>query len=58
MSDTAQLAEEQHTHSESAHREIARRAYERFLARGATHGQDVDDWLHAEREMCNTHHDG
>lgn len=30
---------------------IARRAYQRFLARGQTHGQDVQDWLEAEREL-------
>lgn len=31
--------------------DIARRAYDLFLARGGEHGYDVDDWLHAEREM-------
>lgn len=31
--------------------QIAPRAYEIFLARGATHGQDVEDWLRAEREL-------
>ncbi len=31
--------------------QIAQRAYELFLVRGATHGQDVDDWLRAEREL-------
>jgi hypothetical protein len=31
--------------------DIARRAYERFLHRGGEHGQDLDDWLHAEREL-------
>jgi hypothetical protein len=30
---------------------IARRAYEIFLARGAEHGHDLDDWLQAEREV-------
>ena len=30
---------------------IALRAYERFLARGHQHGQDVEDWLVAEREL-------
>jgi Protein of unknown function (DUF2934) len=30
---------------------IARRAYEIFLARGAAHGADMDDWLLAEREL-------
>lgn len=31
--------------------EIAERAYELFMARGATHGQDIDDWLLAESEL-------
>lgn len=31
--------------------EIAQRAYELFLARGGTHGRDLDDWLEAERQM-------
>jgi len=32
---------------------IAARAYELYLARGGTHGQDWDDWLAAEREFAN-----
>lgn len=31
--------------------EIARRAYEIFLARGGEHGHDAEDWLQAEREI-------
>ncbi len=30
---------------------IRLRAYELFLARGATHGDDLADWLNAEREL-------
>lgn len=30
---------------------IARRAYELYLARGGRDGRDVEDWLHAEREL-------
>jgi hypothetical protein len=30
---------------------IARRAFEVYCARGGGHGQDVDDWLEAEREL-------
>jgi hypothetical protein len=30
--------------------DVARRAYELYLARGCEHGHDVDDWLQAERE--------
>ncbi|MCM8794692.1 MAG: DUF2934 domain-containing protein [Candidatus Omnitrophica bacterium] len=32
---------------------IARRAYEKFLARGCQHGFDQQDWLEAERELQN-----
>ena len=32
--------------------EIAGRAYELYLARGAEPGHDLDDWLQAERELC------
>jgi hypothetical protein len=31
--------------------QIARRAYELFLARGGTHGRHEDDWFQAEREL-------
>lgn len=31
--------------------EIARRAYFRFLARGGAHGNDLEDWLEAERSL-------
>jgi len=34
--------------------ETAKRAYELWLARGATPGHDVDDWLEAERELRHT----
>ncbi len=34
--------------------EIATRAYEIFLSRGALHGYDLDDWLQAERELTST----
>ena len=30
---------------------VARRAYELYLERGAVDGQDMDDWLSAEREL-------
>ena len=30
---------------------VAGRAYRRFEERGRKHGQDVDDWLEAEREL-------
>jgi len=31
--------------------DVARRAYELFVARGGTHGRDWDDWLAAERQL-------
>jgi hypothetical protein len=31
--------------------EIARRAYELYLARGGEHGFDMDDWIQAESEL-------
>lgn len=33
------------------HAEVAKRAYEIFLARGGKHGLDLEDWLTAEREL-------
>jgi hypothetical protein len=35
-------------------RQIATRAHQIFLDRGATHGNDLDDWLQAERELVET----
>lgn len=34
-----------------SNRDVARRAYDRYLARGREDGHDVDDWLQAEREL-------
>jgi hypothetical protein len=36
------------------HEQIAQRAYELFLQRGAQHGRDYDDWLIAETELAAT----
>jgi hypothetical protein len=33
--------------------DIARRAYDLYLARGCEAGHDVDDWTQAERELRN-----
>lgn len=33
--------------------DVAQRAYALFLARGAQHGRDVDDWLEAERQLTS-----
>jgi Protein of unknown function (DUF2934) len=34
-----------------SHEEIAERAYQIFLERGAEHGHDVEDWFRAEQEL-------
>jgi hypothetical protein len=34
--------------------QIQRRAYELFVARGATHGYDLADWFSAEQELIAT----
>ena len=39
--------------STMTHADIARRAYDLFLARGCEHGYDVEDWLRAERELTD-----
>jgi hypothetical protein len=44
--DTAQRARREPTYDE-----IAQRAYQRYLDRGAIDGQDQEDWLTAEREL-------
>lgn len=31
--------------------DVAKRAFELFLQRGGTHGQDRDDWLSAESQL-------
>jgi hypothetical protein len=33
--------------------DVARRAYELYVARGGTHGRDWDDWLSAERQLLS-----
>ena len=33
--------------------DLARRAYDLYLARGREDGHDMDDWLQAERELRN-----
>ncbi len=35
-------------------RQIAERAYHLFEMRGGSHGNDVEDWLRAEREVLAT----
>jgi hypothetical protein len=35
-----------------SHEQIATRAYELFLERGASNGHDLEDWLTAEHELA------
>lgn len=37
---------------------VAMRAYELYLARGGSDGQDFDDWLAAERELSSRSAEG
>lgn len=37
--------------ADSVHEQIARRAYELFLARGGEHGHADEDWRQAERDI-------
>lgn len=50
---TAQASGEHRTEMTQApsHDQIALRAYEIYLSRGASPGSDLDDWLEAEREL-------
>jgi hypothetical protein len=45
----------------SSHEQIKRRAYEIYLERGGFPGNELDDWLQAERELeragCHKHSD-
>ena len=38
-----------------SHEDIARRAFEIYLARGAGDGQALADWVQAERELLGMH---
>jgi hypothetical protein len=38
-------------HAAATDSDIARRAYELYLARGCQHGHDLEDWVRAEREL-------
>jgi hypothetical protein len=51
-SDTAQASEP--TPGQLDSEQIARRAYERFEARGREHGHDQEDWFDAEEELRGT----
>ena len=44
-------ADHRQTATSPSYDTIRVRAYELYLARGGTHGQDLEDWLAAEREL-------
>jgi hypothetical protein len=44
-------AEEASARPTPSHEEIRRRAYEIYLERGGLPGDELDDWLRAEREL-------
>jgi hypothetical protein len=44
-------AEEKSEHQIPSHEEIRHRAYELYLGRGDRPGDELDDWLRAEREL-------
>ncbi|MFP2929798.1 DUF2934 domain-containing protein [Pyxidicoccus sp. 3LG] len=48
-SDTAAVSTS--SRNSPTHEQIARRAYEIFLARGGNHGSSEQDWFQAEREL-------
>jgi hypothetical protein len=45
------LAEEASARPTTSHEEIRRRAYEIYLERGGLPGDELEDWLRAEREL-------
>lgn len=40
---------------ETLHRQIEMKAYELFLSRDSTHGNDWDDWFEAEKRVKKGH---
>jgi hypothetical protein len=44
--------------AEDEQEEVRRRAYERYLARGDSPGDEVDDWLAAERDFRSSREQG
>lgn len=43
------------THEEPTFEKIAAEAYAIYVANGAHHGRDLDDWLEAERRVAARH---
>jgi hypothetical protein len=51
MADTISLIERSYLMTKPIDEAVAQRAYELFLARGGSHGSDLQDWLDAERQL-------
>jgi hypothetical protein len=47
----ASVAGADHANGSISSDAIAKRAYEKFVARGGGHGSDQEDWAEAEREL-------
>jgi hypothetical protein len=41
--------------TQPAHEQVAKRAYEIFMARGGSHGRHEEDWYQALRELQSRH---
>jgi hypothetical protein len=52
-----EVAQTQEARAENApsREEVKQRGYEMHMERGGAHGQDIDDWLQAEREQQAKH---
>ncbi len=48
-------SEPQTAESHPTREEIELRAHQIYVERGGAHGQDVNDWLQAERELLEKH---
>jgi hypothetical protein len=56
-SSTRGLARVETSRGQATDGQIRQRAYEIFVARGAAHGQDVEDWVRAESELQASRND-
>jgi hypothetical protein len=57
MTNPTEIAEiPQHAADAPSEQEIATRAHELYLERGAEQGRELDDWLRAEEELKARYH--
>jgi Protein of unknown function (DUF2934) len=49
------IRESQNAEGRPTYEEIEARAYQLYVERGRADGQDVEDWLQAERELVATY---